>query len=108
MHVSQTTAFPLPAALSSAEVQSTAPTRRVSFNVRAHADPGALPRVLELFAKRGLTPELLQSAMLEDGVTLDISVEVAGLMPTEANHVANCLRTLPAVTNVLAMDVTQI
>ena len=32
------------------------------FSVQAHADPGVMPRVLELFAKRGLVPSSFQSS----------------------------------------------
>ncbi len=39
----------------SAPQSSTAPSREVAyFAVTANADPGAMPRILELFAKRGL------------------------------------------------------
>src|SRR5690349_13862372 len=68
------------------------------------ADPGTLPRVLELFAKRGLVPAALRSEALAECGTLDISVEVVGMVRAESDHVANCLRALPMVSHVLTAE----
>ena len=87
-----------------AETRATDPGRCVTFAVRADADPGALPRVLELFAKRGLVPSALRSELLADGGLLDISVEVVGLVRAESDHVANCLRAIPLVGHVLTAE----
>ena len=59
-----------------------------------------MPRVLELFAKRGLVPELWHSAVVRPGNRLTIDVEVAGLGET-ADYVANCLRQITGVEVVL-------
>ena len=85
-----------------AETRATDPGRCVTFAVRADADPGSLPRVLELFAKRGLVPAALRSELLAD--TLDISVEVVGMARAESDHVANCLRAIPTVSHVLTAE----
>lgn len=87
-----------------AEMRATDPMRTVTFTVRADADPGSLPRVLELFAKRGLVPDTLRSVLASDAGTLDISVEVTGLVRAESDHVANCLRALPLVVHVLTAE----
>ncbi|HYG90532.1 MAG TPA: hypothetical protein VD978_30230 [Azospirillum sp.] len=87
-----------------AEARPTDPARRVTFAVRADADPGVLPRVLELFAKRGLVPVAVRSDLLPDGETLDISVEAAGMVRAESDHVANCLRSIPLVSHVLTAE----
>lgn len=87
-----------------AETRATDPGRCVTFAIRADADPGALPRVLELFAKRGLVPASLRSELLPDGETLDVTVEIAGMVRAESNHVANCLRAIPAVSHVLTAE----
>ena len=89
-----------------AEARATDPGRSVTFSVRADADPGALPRVLELFAKRGLVPASLRSELLPDGETLDITVEMVGLVRAESDHVANCLRAIPLVSHVLTTERT--
>ncbi|HXC27605.1 MAG TPA: hypothetical protein VNV38_06590 [Stellaceae bacterium] len=59
-----------------------------------------MPRVLEIFAKRGLVPELWHSAVVRPGNRLTIDVEVAGLGET-ADYVANCLRQITGVEVVL-------
>ena len=40
-----------------------------------------MPRVLELFAKRGLVPDRWHSAVVRPGMTLTIDIEIAGLEP---------------------------
>jgi hypothetical protein len=57
-----------------------------------------MPRVLELFAKRGLVPNLWHSAVGRKRLTIDI--EIAGLGDT-AEYVANCMRQVPGVEIVL-------
>lgn len=95
-------AVSVPAALAApAETRATAPGRRVTFTVRADADPGVLPRVLELFAKRGLVPAMVRSDLAAEAETLDITVDVTGMPRTESDHVANCLRGIPLVGQVL-------
>ncbi|PWC56963.1 hypothetical protein [Azospirillum sp. TSO22-1] len=89
-----------------AETRATDPGRCVTFAVRADADPGALPRVLELFAKRGLVPTALRSELLPEAGMLDISVEVVGMVRAESDHVANCLRAIPLVGHVLTAERT--
>ena len=74
------------------------PFRCVAFTVRADADPGTLPRVLELFAKRGLVPASVASRLLGDAMTMEI--EVVGLARAESDHIGNCLRQIPMVTQV--------
>lgn len=105
---SQSAALPAAAPVASGEVQAADQMCRIGFRLHADADPGTLPRVLELFAKRGLIPGLLQSELLDDGATLDISVEVSGLLPNEVHHVENCLRALPLVIQVSAMEELQV
>jgi len=61
-----------------------------------------MPRVLEVFAKRGLTPELWHSAVARPGSRLTIDIEVAGLGDA-AEYVANCLRQVTGVELVLTV-----
>ncbi len=79
--------------------------RVACFAVQALADPGLLPRVLELFAKRGLVPERFFAQAEGQGreaVTLDI--QVAGFDPQLTDYVARCLRQIPQVTAVLTTE----
>jgi acetolactate synthase small subunit len=76
------------------------PSTTTFFSVQARAEPGVMPRVLELFAKRGLVPELWHSAVVRPGARLTIDIEVAGLGDT-ADYVANCLRQIAGVEVVL-------
>ena len=77
-------------------------SRCVAFTLQADADPGTLPRVLALFAKRGLVPESLTSRLAGDRLALEVAV--VGMAPAESNHVANCLRQIPTVRRVTAAD----
>jgi acetolactate synthase small subunit len=100
-HPSSATAL----APASAFVRPRQAERVACFAVQALADPGLLPRVLELFAKRGLVPErfFAQSEGRErEAVTLDI--QVAGFDPQLTDYVARCLRQIPHVTAVLTTE----
>ena len=87
-----------------AESRPTDPNRLVRFALRADADPGTLPRVLELFAKRGLVPLSLSSRLLGD--ELAVEVETSGMVAAESNHVGNCLRQIPMVLTVTGTERT--
>lgn len=68
------------------------------FFVHARAEPGVMPRVLELFAKRGLVPSLWRSAVCgaEEG-RLTIDIEMSGLGRDIADYIAACLRQIASV-----------
>jgi acetolactate synthase small subunit len=83
-----------------AAVAAAEPSVTTFFSVQARAEPGVMPRVLELFAKRGLVPDLWHSAVAWPGTRLTIDIEVAGLGDT-AEYVANCLRQISGVELVL-------
>jgi len=68
------------------------------FFVYAHAEPGVLPRVLELFAKRGLVPSLWQSTTSgSDRSQLTIDIRMRGLATETVNYIAACLRQIAFV-----------
>jgi acetolactate synthase small subunit len=69
------------------------------FSVFAAPEPGVMPRVLELFAKRGLVPLRFHGDLVDDGLVVDVHVD--GLTPESAEHVAACLRDLVDVDRVL-------
>jgi len=76
-----------------------APERVACFSVLAAADPGAMPRVLEVFAKECLTPTRWTSAVDADRLVIDI--QMAGLAAERAEYFARVLRRMPMVETVL-------
>jgi len=70
------------------------------FSVHAGAEPGVMPRVLELVAKRGLVPERWNSCVVR-AARLTIDIEIAGLDRDTAEYVANCMRQIVGVDLVL-------
>jgi hypothetical protein len=80
---------------------ATASTSR--FSVHASAEPGVMPRVLELFAKRGLVPDRWHSVVVRPDMALSIDIEIGGLERETAAYVANCMRQIAGVELVLAV-----
>jgi len=72
------------------------------FSVQAVAEPGVMPRVLELFAKRGLVPQKWQSAV--SGTVLTIDVQMSGLGRETADYLARCMRQITGVDAVLTSE----
>lgn len=77
-----------------------------SYVISADADPGLLPRVLDLVAKRGLVPAechafTRRTAAPDAAVRLTVELRVEGLERRAADHVAACLRQLRPVHSVL-------
>jgi acetolactate synthase small subunit len=73
------------------------------FLVRARAEPGVMPRVLELFAKRGLVPSLwLARTAAEDELTIE--VEMPGLAREAMDYLAASMRQIASVAVVLASE----
>ncbi|MBP2299517.1 hypothetical protein [Azospirillum picis] len=101
MSVSLNTAVHAPAA--QPDCRPAAPGRRVVFSLLADADPGTLPRVLELVAKRGLVPLALDSR-LTDGDSLTITMEVGDLAQAETDHIGRCLGQIPMVAQVATAE----
>ena len=62
-----------------------------------------MPRVLELFAKRGLVPECWHSALVRPGLQLTIDIAIAGLDGDTSEYVANCMRQIVGVESVLTV-----
>lgn len=69
------------------------------FAVQARAEPGVMPRVMELFAKRGLVPGFWHSAV--SGAALSIEIRIAGLERDMADYIARCMRQVVGVDMVL-------
>ena len=76
------------------------PNPTTCFFVQADADPGTLPRVLELFAKRGLVPQRVHSHV-GHLARQHVDLETASLTEFEAGCVAEAMRQIPTVQLVL-------
>ena len=70
---------------------------RAQFFVSADIDPGTLPRVLELFAKRGLTPDSIHADCRENALAIDISISKDADL---AAYIGRCLREIYVVREV--------
>jgi acetolactate synthase small subunit len=72
------------------------------FSVHARAEAGVMPRVLELFAKRGLVPSSWRSATSgPDQSLLTIEVRMCGLQGEVMDYIGACLRQIVDVEAVL-------
>ena len=80
------------------------PARTACFSVHAASDPGVMPRVLELFAKRGLVPTSWHSSVAFGADELVIDIQMQGMVRHESDYVAACLRGIPAVSCVLTSE----
>ena len=69
------------------------------FSVQARPEPGVMPRVLELFAKRGLVPQ--RFAGVASATALSIDVQIAGLGRDTVDYIARCMRQIVGVEAVL-------
>src|SRR5882672_9976645 len=67
----------------------------VRYCFEADAEPGVLPRALELLAKRGLVPARVFAQA--DADLLSVEIEVEGLAPDTADHVGRCLGEIVGV-----------
>jgi hypothetical protein len=75
------------------------------FLVQARAEPGVMPRVLELFAKRGLVPTRWRSAVSDTGDhALTIEIDMPGLSRLTTDYLAACMRQIGFVDAVLTME----
>ena len=75
------------------------------FSVHAAANPWILPRVLEVFAKLGIVHSKCDSVVTgrrQDELHIDI--QMAGLTPAEAEHLAQSLRRIVFVGTVLTSE----
>src|SRR4051812_21285192 len=67
----------------------------VRYCFEADAEPGVLPRALELLAKRGLVPARVFAQAADDALSVEIEVE--GLASDTAEHVGRCLGEIVGV-----------
>ncbi|HYM02412.1 MAG TPA: hypothetical protein VET85_05650 [Stellaceae bacterium] len=76
--------------------------RAACFSIQAEAEPGVMPRVLELFAKRGLVPTRWHSSVSGSEMTIDI--QMCDMDGETAAYVAACMRQIASVSVVLTSD----
>lgn len=90
----------------SADSPVAAPETVTCFSIRAVAEPGVMPRVLELFAKRNLVPQRWYSDLIggPGREELSIDLQVAGLSPELGAYIARCLRQIWGVDKVLTSE----
>ena len=89
----------------SAPAQRALAERVSCYAVEGMADPGLLPRVLELFVKRGLVPDrCFVQRHGRQGEHLLIDLQVVGFDAATADNVARALRQIPLVTTVLTSE----
>lgn len=75
------------------------------FSILAAAEPGVMPRVLQLFAKRGLVPMRWHSdVVVRERVELHIDLQLDGLSEDLAAYIARCLRQVQCVEAVLTSE----
>jgi len=75
------------------------------YAVHAIADPGLLPRLIGVFAKRGLTPSRWFSVLV--GPTdqeIQVDMQIAGLSPATAQAIAEEMRKIVMVSVVMMSD----
>ncbi len=84
-----------------------APARTVTcYSIRAAAEPGVMPRVLEVFAKRSLVPQRWYADLIGPSgrEELTIDLQVADLPPEQGAFLARCLRQIWGVEAVLTSE----
>jgi acetolactate synthase small subunit len=74
----------------------------VCYAVHAHVEPGVMPRILELFAKRGLVPHKWRSTASPEA--LAIEVQIAGLDRDVAAYIGRAMRQIVGVESVLSSE----
>ena len=75
------------------------------FSVIATAEPGTMPRVLEIFAKRGLMPDRWLSAVVgPTGGELHIDIQLADADAGLVERLAQSLRQVVSVQSVLTSE----
>ena len=72
------------------------------FSVVAESDPGIMPRVMALFAKRGLLPTYWCSRVSGGELTIDLQLQ--GMDQDTARYLAACFREMQSVRTVLTSE----
>lgn len=73
----------------------------ICFSLQAAADPGLMPRIVEIFARRGLVPTRLHASVGGPQGELAIDLEMTGLAQDLAARIAAEMRAVWGVSLVL-------
>ena len=73
----------------------------VCFSITADATPCVMPRILALFAKRGLVPTEWRSRVAADDMSIDIRMH--GMDSRLADYLGRCLRQIHSIERVLVV-----
>jgi hypothetical protein len=88
-----------------ASSQDADPQATACFSVSGVPSPGLMPRILELFAKRGLVPDAFHGRVADGHLTVEI--RAACMDDALAAYIGRCLRQIHLVERVLvSMDET--
>jgi hypothetical protein len=79
--------------------QNPFPLAATRFFVSGDASPGLAPRVLELFAKRGLIPDEFHARAADGEMSIEIRAD--GMAEDVAAYIGRCLRQITSVERVL-------
>jgi acetolactate synthase regulatory subunit len=71
------------------------------FTVTAEADPGLLPRLVGAFSRRGLVPGKVHAVREAREPSLSVDLQIADLLPAEADLLAADFRAMVGVSTVL-------
>jgi len=74
------------------------------YAVHGAADPGLMPRLTGMFAKRGVVPARWHAAVSADGRELTVDIQVPGLAPAAAAQIAAAMRQIWGVHAVLMSE----
>jgi len=85
-----------------ADADGDTPPLQFCFSVQARAEPGVMPRVVELFAKRGLVPQKWHSTVAGEALTIDL--QIGGLGRDLSSYIARCMRQITGVETVLTSE----
>ena len=77
-------------------------TSTFCYSLLARPEPGVMPRVVELFAKRGLVPQKWHSSASPSA--LSIEVQIGGLENEVADYIGRCMRQIVGVETVLTSE----
>jgi hypothetical protein len=91
--------MPSPSPLAVAAGADDAPPLTVAFSVHASAEPGVMPRIIELFAKRGLVPQHWSSTVAGSRLTIDLRTN--DLDRDLAAYIARSMRQIVGVESVM-------
>jgi len=81
------------------------PDYTACFSVHATVEPSLLPRVLAVFARRGMVPTALHSTVCGyNNEEIQIDIQLAGLDPALSDRLAESLRQIVGVECVLTSD----